>query len=146
MQQNYQNHSPEVQLKLVSTTNSESESTLKPRPEVTGPKCIDPNRKGDYWEYHVGMAAWDRKGEVFKNLGKTGRVDLVLEVGGTYYPIDVKVDKWEAAKAVWRAGGTPAENVWLVCVNPETRNVRWPQKQGGGKTPVCPPGLEDYWD
>jgi len=92
------------------------------------------------------MEAWDRKGEVFKNIGSTGAVDLVLEVGGKYYPIDVKADKWEANKGVWRRSAPSAENVWLVCVNPETRKVRWPQVHGGSKDLVCPPGLEDFWN
>ena len=92
------------------------------------------------------MEAWDRQGEVFKNIGSTGAVDLVLEVGGVYYPIDVKADKWEANKGVWRRSNPAAENVWLVCVNPETRKVRWPQVWGGSSKKVCPPGLEDFWN
>lgn len=40
MQENYQTHSPPQQLQLVSTTTLESESTQKPRQEITGHKCI----------------------------------------------------------------------------------------------------------
>ena len=146
MLQNYETPS-NVQLQLLeNTTNLELESTPKVKPETTGPKCTDPNRKGDYWEYLVGLAVWDRHQEVFRNLGQSGSVDLVLRVDGEYHPIDVKVDKWSYDRGVWRAGGQPQENVWLVCVNPETRKVRWPQKHGGSKEPVCPPGLENFWD
>ena len=60
------------------------------RPETTGAKSTDTNRKGDFWEYHVALEAWKRGAEVFMNIGRTGKTDLVLEWQGKLLRVDVK--------------------------------------------------------
>ena len=148
MQVNYQNHSPEVQLELVSTTTSESKSTPKPRPETIGPKSTDPNLQGDHWEKEVARTARLKGYQVFPSELSTGPVDLVIGIDGVYHPIDVKQDCWYPNDGLWGAKNAwnVADGVWAVCVNPETGRVRWPNTNGSRTKQKCPPGWENIWD
>ena len=149
MQVNYQNHSPEVQLELVSTTTSDLESKPKPRPETIGPKSTDSNIVGNHWEKEVARTARIKGYEVFPNDVPKGPVDLVLGINGEYYPFDVKQECWCPRDGIWYAKNCArvADGVWAICVNPETGRVRWPLSNGGDrKTPKCPPGCENIWD
>jgi hypothetical protein len=93
------------------------------------------------------MAAWDRGAEAFPNLGSDGKTDMILKIDGNLYEIDVKAMKWKPVEGIWGMNKKVHEpNVWQVCVNPETREIRWPYGRGGDKTPQCPPGLERFWD
>ena len=93
------------------------------------------------------MAAWDKGADIFPNLGCDGKTDMVLKIDGTLYEIDVKTLRWKPAEGVWGTSVKVKEpGVWQVCVNPETRTIRWPKGRGGDTSPQCPPGLEDFWD
>ena len=134
-----------AQLELESTTTSDAPSKLKPRPETTGPKSTDLNRKGDYWEKHVIMSAWERGAEVFPNAGCSGKTDMVLKIDDQLYSIDVKTMRWKPDSGTWRSpAGKLPDGIWLVLVNPETRDIRWANFRGTER-PNCPPGLEDFW-
>tara|TARA_R100000329_G_C7526074_1_gene185544 strand:- start:236 stop:526 length:291 start_codon:yes stop_codon:yes gene_type:complete len=90
--------------------------------------------------------------DVFRNAGCTGEADLVLKVGTFLMPVDVKQMAWSYKRGAWYAanGTARATGVWGVAVNPETLEVRWYQKHGGGRGSFagwqCPPGFEDLWD
>jgi hypothetical protein len=147
MQNNYQNHSPEVQLTLVSTTDSESKSKLIPKPETIGPKSTDPRAKGDYWEKEVSRQCHLRGYGSFQNDYSTGDVDIVIGIDNEYYPFDVKQDRWDYKCGCWKAGPTCLipDGIWAICVNPETGKIRWPYHYNT-KRVNCPPGWEDVWD
>ena len=92
------------------------------------------------------MVLWEKGAEVFPNKGCSGKVDMVAEINGTYYPIDVKVDKWNPYTGVFGCTRGAAPGVWLVCINPDTKRIRWPYKGNSRVTLNCPEGLEDFWD
>ena len=86
--------------------------------------------------------------EVFPNDVPKGPVDLIIGFNGEYLPFDVKQDCWCPRNGCWFAKNASRvdDNVWAICVNPETGRVRWPTVGGGNKTPKCPPGWENIWD
>lgn len=111
---------------------------------VTGLKFTDNNRKGDFWEKWVGLNAWMRGSEVFKNDGCTGPSDMVIQIGKDYIPVDVKSMFWDKAVGYYRsyASCRIADGVWQVSVNPQTAEIDWPKVNGKY---TCPAGLEEYW-
>ena len=119
----------------------------KPKPDVTGPKCTDPNKKGDFWEKEVARESALRGYESYRNDYSTGAVDLIIRINNEIYPFDVKVDRWNYEMGSWRASNTwtIADGVWGICVNPETGKPRWPNHHGTQR-PKCPPGWEEIWD
>ena len=84
------------QQELENITTPESQSQPTPSPETHGPKSINPNIKGDYWEYYVITVALEKGAEVFRNVCCTGEVDLILRINGQYIPIDVKQNTWNS--------------------------------------------------
>ena len=90
------------------------------------------------------MAAWERNADVYPNKGCTGSVDMVLGIGDELIPIDVKAMRWDHRFNNWTSKGTGAPGVYVVLVNPETKQIRW--KNQLDKTPDCPKGLEEFWD
>jgi len=93
------------------------------------------------------MEAWERGAEVFPNKGSSGKTDMVLKINGQLIEVDVKTMRWSPEKGVWSSYAKKLEkNIWLVLVNPETKEIRWANKRGGRPhRPNCPPGLEDFW-
>ena len=120
--------------------------------EITGQKCIsvNPARDGDYAEYWVALAVWERGGEVFKNVGKSGDIDLVLQIGDRILPCDVKsnaqfrIHNKTEAKPNGDFGyyqnslTTIPEEVYMICFHPVTKNISW-------NTNRIPEGLENFW-
>ena len=115
--------------------------------ETTGQKCINVNiqRDGDYAEYYVVLEAWIRGAEVFKNVGKTGNIDLVLKINDRILLCDVKskgqqrihnskpdFDYYQISLT------TIPEDVYMICFHPITREISW-------NTNRIPEGLEDFW-
>ena len=136
-----------AQHKLASTTNSESQSTPKPSTVSRGPvhtKCD--SRKGDFYEALVELEAWKRGAEVFPNKGCTGKTDMVLEINGQFVPVDVKSMRWNKRLKKYTSAKPPQKrDVYQVCVNPETQEIRWAYRNGGSRKFNCPAGLEDFW-
>jgi len=128
-----------AQLQLESITTSDVESTPKPRSETTGQKSIDRNRIGDIMEHYVITEALKRGAEVYKNVGCTGKTDIIIEFNGVVERCDVKT-LGEGAKGhyTWvrsmvRADATP------IGVHPLTYEIKWHPKR-------IPEGLESFWD
>lgn len=145
-QETYQHPWYSQQSLLENTTTSESQSQQKPKPETTGLKSTNKSLKGDYWESIVQIAAWDRNADVYPNKGCTGSADMVLGINGEFIPIDVKSMRWDFRTGHWKATGAQKENAWIVYVNPETREIRWPYQDASRKSFQCPEGLEGFWD
>jgi len=115
--------------------------------ETTGQKYIKKNvaRDGDFWEYYVGLEAWKRDAEVFKNLGKSGAVDLVLVKNGEILLCDVKQkaqfrQKQPTPDYNWYQTGLSKvpDNVYMICVHPISLDIAWNTKR-------IPKGWEDFW-
>ena len=115
--------------------------------ETTGQKYINKNvvRDGDFWEYYVGLEAWKRDAEVFKNLGKSGSVDLVLVKDGETLLCDVKQkaqfrQNHPKPDYNWYQTGLSKvpDNVYMICVHPISLDIAWNTKR-------IPKGWEDFW-
>ncbi len=115
--------------------------------EKTGPKSINVNNKrdGDYWEYYVSLEAWKRGAEVFRNLGSSGKVDLILLKDGETLLCDVKQN------GRYRIYNNPPDydyhqtglstvekNVYMICIHPISLKISWNTKR-------VPLGWEDFW-
>ena len=137
-----------LQFNLESITNSEYQSQPNLNRDVTGPKSIDSGneaRDGDYWEYYVAIEAWRRGAEVYKNLGRSGKTDLVIEHEGKIIKIDVKARSAVAKKyphRYYQAATTTMDNskpIFMVCVHPVTKQIHWHESR-------VPYGWEDFWN
>ena len=93
--------------------------------------------------------------EVFKNINCTGAGDFVLGLNdlNSLYPLDVKTGWWEenpyAGKPRWRAmnGYKAKKPVYCVVVlpKPEGLTARW-LFRSRARDPICPEGLENFWN
>ena len=135
------------QLELENTTTCEYLSQQKPNLEKTGQKSINVNKKrdGDYWEYYVSLEAWKRGAEVFRNLGSSGKVDLILLKDGETLLCDVKqkaqyrIHNTRPNHDYHQSGlSTVAEDVYMICVHPVSLEITWNTKR-------VPLGWEDFW-
>ena len=135
------------QLELESITTSEYQLQQRQNQETTGQKYINKNvvRDGDFWEYYVGLEAWKRDAEVFKNLGKSGSVDLVLVKDGETLLCDVKQkaqfrQNHPKPDYNWYQTGLSKvpDNVYMICVHPISLDIAWNTKR-------IPKGWEDFW-
>ena len=135
------------QLELGNTIKCEYQSQQNPSLEKTGPKSINVNNKrdGDYWEYYVSLEAWKRGAEVFRNLGSSGKVDLILLKDGETLLCDVKQN------GRYRIYNNPPDydyhqtglssvekNVYMICIHPISLKISWNTKR-------VPIGWEDFW-
>ena len=117
---------------------------------------FSPTRSGDIGEYTVVTEAWKRGAEVYLNAGGNGKTDLILEIEGELYQINVKTaarkinQTSKSSKWSWRANNaaTVKPPIWPVIVEPRDDGylVRWSTKHGRNQPPHCPPGLEKFWD
>ena len=115
--------------------------------ETIGQKCINVNiqRDGDYAEYFVVLEAWTRGAEVFKNVGKTGEVDLVLQINDRILRCDVKSNNQQRIHNsrpdfdyFQKSLTTIPEDVYMICFHPVTKKIAW-------HTNRIPEGLENFW-
>ena len=132
--------SPLQQLENITIYGSKSKQTAGL--DLLGQKRTDNNRKGDYWELFVALEAIERGAEVFKNVSCVGSVDMVLEIEGTMYPINVKAmverNKQSPGKYYQETLNVIPEDVYMVNVHPVTKEICWHTKR-------IPEGLKDYW-
>jgi len=131
-------HSSGQQLTLENITTSESQSQQTQPLETPGLTLTDPSRLGDIGEYVVITEALKRGAEVYKNVGCTGKTDIVLCRADEVLQIDVKIEKWKADQGQFCSRGVCGATNPRVLVNPSTWTVRWPK----GKAPQ---GWEDFW-
>ena len=125
---------------LESTTTSDVESTQKQKLETTGQKSTDSNRAGDIAEHYVIVEALKRGAEVYKNVGCTGKTDLVIDFNGVVEKCDVKTlgqGTPGTAKTWIRSTGKSVSTP--IGVNPDTWEIKWHPKR-------TPEGLESFWD
>lgn len=104
-----------------------NQSSVTLGPSAT--KC-DPNFKGDVYEHLVIYEAMKRGAIVYKNVGCTGKIDMILEKNGQKVPIDVKSSRRKQAAA---------PGVFLVIVDAESLAVRWGNKRRQ------PKNWESFW-
>ena len=75
---------------------------------------------------------------------------MILKIDGQLVEIDVKGLVWNKHSGRWvaKASTRLGEGVYMVCVNPETEEIRWRKQFGGSDTRpnICPEGLETFWD
>ena len=112
-----------------------------------------PSRKGDLAEQFVILLANWKGAEVFNNVNCSGETDLILEVNGQFYRIDVKMaqlkpkrtDKHgQTRKPSWgccKATGVPS-HIYPVVVIPSGDILDWKVQWHHNRVPV---GLEDFW-
>jgi len=124
---------------LENTTTSESQSQQKLRKEKPGLILIDKSRLGDIAEYVVITEALKRGAEVFKNVGCTGKTDIVLCLDTATIHVDVKVEEWDSRSGTFYSPGISKATKPRVLVNPETWQARWVK----GKSPK---GWETFWN
>ena len=106
--------------------------------DTLGQKRTDTSRFGDIAEYVVITEALKRGAEVFKNVGCTGKTDIVLYFNDLTLHVDVKIEKLHSSGTYGSYGKGKAE-VPRVLVNPKTWQARWVK----GKEPK---GWETFWN
>ena len=124
---------------LENFTVSGSQSQQKQQQECPGLKLTDPSRLGDIAEYVVVTEALKRGADVYKNVGCTGKTDIVIAIEGLTLHIDVKVEEWSATAGRYHSRGVCGATKDRVLVNPSTWKVRWPK----GK---APDGWQSFWN
>lgn len=124
---------------LENTTTSESQLPPKLVRDKPGLTLTDSSRLGDIAEYVVITEALKRGANVYKNVGCTGKTDIVLEHNSYTLHIDVKVEKWNYKRQAFGSRGLVKATKPRVLVNPETWQVRWVK----GKEPQ---NWETFWD
>jgi len=90
-------------------------------------------------EHYVITEALKRGAEVYKNVGCTGKTDIVIDYNGVIERCDVKTlgtgtkgsKTW--VRSMVRSESTP------IGVNPDTYEIKWHPKR-------IPEGLESFWD
>ena len=88
----------------------------------------------------VIMEAWERGVEVFRNVGCTGKMDLVFARNtGDLLSVDVGLAQRNGQGVLGASGKFYAKTATPVLVNPVTKVIRWVR----GKEPA---GWENFWD
>ena len=163
------NSQPEEQ---ESITPLESQSQRKQNPGIHGQKSTDAkskecNKLGDQVEKAAFLDASLRGAEVFPNLIKVGRADVVMRLppSNDLYEFDVKSEFYD--ENTYRKRKTPngwgaasldsvREGVWPIVARPLKGGkfeFRWayatrgrPSKLNPKTNLRCPPGWENFWD
>ena len=97
---------------------------------TAGPRHTDPNFKGDLYEHIVIVAAMERGAHVYKNVGSSGKTDLIIEKDGEKISVDVKASSTH---------NMPQKGVFLVHVDTCNHVVSWGQKT------KYPTNWKDFW-
>lgn len=142
-----------------SITNSVFQSQQKPVPAVRGLTHIDftANRAGDIAEIYATAALMAKGATVFRNTGCDGKTDLCFKYQGNVYEVDVKIAYYTTKKcgsSCWETSHASKVKlpVYPLIVVPMTFAdlsgwyCRWLAKGNRYGKPVCPPGLENFWD
>ena len=88
-------HLPFQQYTLESITTADCPSKQKQQSECPGLKLTYTSRLGDIAEYVVITESLKRGAEVYKNVGCTGKTDVVIDLNGNTLHVDVKVEEWD---------------------------------------------------
>lgn len=119
------------QQQLASSTTSESESTRKLKPVAPGQKHTNcPSFKGDFYEHIVILEAMKRGAHVYKNVGCSGKTDMIIECNGRTIAVDVKASS---------TNNSPGVGVSLVHVDVDSHDVRW------GRPRTITSDWKDFW-
>lgn len=132
-------HSNGQQPTLENITTSESQSQLMRQVEKPGLTLTDRSRLGDIAEYIVIIEALRRGADVFKNVGCTGKTDIILAKDEKTLHVDVKTEHWDKRCCRYVSYGVRGAKKSRALVNPQTWAVRWPK----GKEPE---GWETFWN
>ena len=90
-------------------------------------------------EHYVITEALKRGAEVYKNVGCTGKTDIVIDFNGFIERCDVKTLGTGAnGKKTWVRSMVRAEST-PIGVDPYTYEIKWHPKR-------IPEGLESFWD
>ena len=137
---NLSTHLNTEQLEQGNIAGLESQLQQKPNQEEIGQKSTkDRSRIGDYWEYYVVLEAWSRGAEVFKNVGCSGPIDLILVWNDMVLKCDVKqkIQTRPGSYGACRLG--KGNTSTIISVHPITRKIKWVR----GKEPK---GWEEFWN
>ena len=132
-------HLPFQQYTLESIITADCQSKQKQQSDCPGLKLTDSSRLGDIAEYVVITESLKRGAEVYKNVGCTGKTDVVIDLNGNSLHIDVKVEEWDVRSNSYYSPGISGAIKDRALVNPSTWQVRWPK----GKAPK---GWESFWN
>lgn len=114
-------------------------------------------------ELFVTMCVLAKGGAIHRNVSSSGAVDIVMQLGQHFFPIDVKVCSYcqggRNKTKSWKAGGMNKvpDYVYPVLVEPvggtdfQQWKIRWAMKSGQTRNTNniqwrCPPGLQNLWD
>ena len=80
-----------------------------------------------------------RGAEVFKNVGCTGKTDIIIARDEETLHVDVKTMRWDYVQQMYKSKGKSGAEKTRVLVNPSDWTVRWVK---GNE----PQGWEDFWN
>ena len=116
--------------KQENITNLESQLEQRRSRGIVGQTLTDPSFKGDLYEHIVIVEAMKRGAHVYKNVGCTGKTDMIIEKNGEKISIDVKASTRKQASG---------PNIFLVTVDVDTLQVKWGNKRRQ------PTNWKDFW-
>ena len=120
-----------AQQQLESSTTSDVELTLNPPQAKPGRTHTDaPSFKGDLYEHIAIVEAMKRGAYVYKNVGCSGKTDMIIQKGDTTLHVDVKASTTHSS---------PARGISLVHVDVDTHEVRW------GRPRTIPTLWSEFW-
>jgi Holliday junction resolvase-like predicted endonuclease len=89
-----------------------------------------PSFKGDLYEHIAIVEAMKRGAYVYKNVGCSGKTDMIIQKGDITLHVDVKASSSHKC---------PARGVSLVHVDVDTHQVRW------GRPRTIPTLWSEFW-
>lgn len=118
---------------------------------------FSPNRAGDIAEGYATVALMAKGATVFRNTGCDGKTDLCFKYAGSMYEVDVKLAHLTTCgngSYVWKtkSASDVKAPIYPLIVMPKTFSdlsgwsCRWLVRGNQHGNPVCPPGLENFWD
>lgn len=112
---------------------------MQPNQAAARPGLIltDTNRLGDIAELVVITEALKRGANAYKNVGCTGKTDIIIEHNDKLLQVDVKLEKYHQ-NGRWCSRGVAVAKFPRVIVNPKSWKCRWVR----GKEPM---GWESFW-
>ena len=120
-----------AQLRQESSTTSDVELTLsRPQAKPGRTHTDSPSFKGDLYEHIVIAEAMKRGAYVYKNVGCSGKTDMIIQKDDITLHIDVKASTTHKS---------PGIGISLVHVDVDTHKVRW------GRPNSIPTLWSEFW-